>query len=1458
MFTAPDDLKNYLNGSSSIDSQSLITAEWNLNIPNNILMVGNYRYRPTDVGNSYSIIASAFNLVDAANEYTGATDSKIINNSGYTSDDSNNNPIPVIFQSLQQQRKLLFSLDDCLKRFRPRSGINKMMYISNKNYINFLKSDSDLTKRPRYYPGNKEDSFKYWNSFRIEDGIARGISVNKNTTSYDISDTAPFVVYNNPVPANRIIIKMQTNTGILAYDNLVIDGKTVSDPFYGNTNKTIPKVWKIQYLDASNNWQNAYQFSGDQSVAAIGSDGYLELQYGLSNIPSQFSNNFVYAKDYANTTALPQKSITGYAYLVGSSSTSAGTYYVWNGSSYTTFVPIYGWYINNESYGNVNGKTQFVNDLTSPSNYTNNGSTIYKELQYIKGLRLVIDSMNKPDCTFDLIEMSPRLNVNLTDKTVSVSANRSNATLGAAGLPVGELFASTGSLEIFDYDESFNSNNPNSILNIKDGSSIVSSFSAINLQVKLYETIFTETANYTVPIKTLYSDGFPQESFKDRKVSITLRDMFFYFENMVAPQLLIPDASLSFAISMLLDSIGFSNYVFKRIDGEKEFIIPYFIIDPNKTVAEILQTLAISSQSSMFFDEYNNFVVMSKDYLLPSVNERSATSDVDLVLYGSETNKKVDVTSNSNVTGNSLANIIEIASETEQIYNDGKINYNVMYIQKGLSSFAQQTQLDYNRNWVYAPVLLWEVTAPNNTKSTNEAPVSSQSAYQLSAIVLNNDIPIDPPYVGSDKKIYNNIIDIGMDAANGIYGVTRYNGYFYANGEILRYDAVEYTTGDNVPVWISSVSEYQNYFSKIKFNGKLYPTGKIRIFTEPFYNADGTFKPGAVSKHGRAQFGTTITSHTSKIDSSWTDKTKLNGCFMKSEYLFGNTTINTTQFTDGTSGKSFSIKGKSYSSDDLSKGTETTGTMRNAIVVNHNGEGEKPDNQFEFADSGSIKSSALVLDGPTFSSSINPQDFMSYVYKELNDDYRHIGTRMRIIGSNVSTSDVSQTPKGGSSYYTTADGKTIAGAGGGLGILINPKTNTGYYLEISALSDKGASGVNDIFFYKIQKDVSSNLAIPVPLWKDQIGINVDPGFIAGSDRTSSASQTTTYDIAIEYKAPTDAPKGTLEFRIYVNDRLISTVTDYQALTKKYYNFALFNRGSARVMFENAYAFSNNYSENTSLLSQFPSDSVFEYEDVPVSNALRKYSFSGLLRSSLTGIDTKKTNGFKLYFEEFGTILRECAYFDIKYDKAYPALSARIAPTFTDTKGYLVSGFTSTAYGAEFLVFNCKDQSLLLDGKDGNWLRILGISFTQQGNHTLTLDEYFSERSDFSNVDMQYNNPLVSNKNYLTIKNSRLTYGKKDFSLDASYIQSQDSANELMGWMANKIMKPRKSVGLKVMYNPLIQLGDIINIVYTNTENTNGTYNELVGNSDNRFVVYEIDYSNSGNGPQMDLYLSELV
>jgi hypothetical protein len=293
------------------------------------------------------------------------------------------------------------------------------------------------------------------------------------------------------------------------------------------------------------------------------------------------------------------------------------------------------------------------------------------------------------------------------------------------------------------------------------------------------------------------------------------------------------------------------------------------------------------------------------------------------------------------------------------------------------------------------------------------------------------------------------------------------------------------------------------------------------------------------------------------------------------------------------------------------------------------------------------------------------------------------------------------------------------------------------------------------------------------------------------------------------------------------------------------------------MFENIYAITNNYSQNAGFALNTPVSSIFNNSEINVNEAFRKYSMSGIVQGThLSGISPNDLPAYNIYFDEFGTIMREAALFNVKYDKAYPALFAKLTPTFNRIKGYTVSGFRAGSYGAEFIVFNATDTQIVLDQPSGNYLQIQGITFTQQSSNNLTVDNYFSKSSDFSDPkfvgDALVSSPLKAKRDYEDIKLSRMTYGKKDFSLDVEYIQTDDDANSLMKWIISKIMKPRKSVGLKIFSMPILQLGDIVNIDYKQ----NGV--DIVGTTGKRFVVYNIDYSKSKDGPEMTVHLSEVL
>jgi hypothetical protein len=418
-------------------------------------------------------------------------------------------------------------------------------------------------------------------------------------------------------------------------------------------------------------------------------------------------------------------------------------------------------------------------------------------------------------------------------------------------------------------------------------------------------------------------------------------------------------------------------------------------------------------------------------------------------------------------------------------------------------------------------------------------------------------------------------------------------------------------------------------------------------------------------------------------------------------------------------------------------------TTRNSIIRNFmsvSGKTETEVNSFTQTRAGTIQSSALVMAGPSFTTTEKSLDFISYVKKPLDNAYRHFGTRMRIIGKIENNETRIQTPTGGTSYYQVTGALTdqtvsLGGGSGGLGIMLNPETNNGYYFEIVALTEGNVESylktnpdgsenvvIHNVLFYKIKKDSSNTDAIPIKLYGGLANIIVDDGSFVGQYRMTTEESPTVYDLSVEY---VDIGK-TRRFYLYINNNLITIVDDVDPLPI-YSSMALFVRGSSRVMFENIYALSENYSQNTVAIAADRVAQAFGDNDIDINESFRKYAMSGMVQSTyLSGISAQQHPKYNMYFDEFGTIMRECAYFNIKYDRAYPALYAQLSPTFNRIKGYTSSGFYADSYGAEFMIFNATDKALVLDDTSGNYLRIQGITFTQDTTHELTVDEYFNK------------------------------------------------------------------------------------------------------------------------------------
>ena len=626
----------------------------------------------------------------------------------------------------------------------------------------------------------------------------------------------------------------------------------------------------------------------------------------------------------------------------------------------------------------------------------------------------------------------------------------------------------------------------------------------------------------------------------------------------------------------------------------------------------------------------------------------------------------------------------------------------------------------------------------------------------------------------------------------------------------------------------------------------MYPTGKLRIYAEPKYKADGTYVENTILKHGRGQFGTTITNHTAtdkELDKAW--KTIQEPLVTDAQYIFKNTESGTI---------TASIKNNKTNLQGAKMNPVTT------VIKNFLGMPTYDVNTRKYVYRESVQASALFLSGPKFKVDGSNGPSMNYVKKELDNkvSYDTFGTRIRLLGTPQPKKEENiQILSGSYPLYTLKDKKksSVNGESGGIGILTNAN-GEGYYYEIVALNyldtdnflEQNSIDAKTIIFYRL--NLVDGILKPTVLFSTFENILVDSGkFAAKVKRLRDSVEDSIYDLGIKVNKINNKD---WRISLYFNGTIVGVVQDTSPVTSKIsQNISLFTRGSSQVMFNDVYAIKT-LKKNPAAVEVKASSEIFNGNKT-TNLSYSKYSLNTLVATGfMSSLSPSQISENSIYYEEFGTIMRECGYFDVKFDKVYPALRSKIPPQVSSIAQYMVTGYSSTPYRAEFLVFNMSDFALGLgDGQDYTTiLNIVGVGYTEEVARELTVDGFYNKKSDFS-TNSDYSSQVYKSK-YTDIKNSRISYGNKAFTIDSPYIQSEDTATELMEYIITRVSKPRKAVAVQVFGMPIIQLGDLVKFSYD--------VNEILPNAvtGSNFVVYAIEQDIAESGPSTVLYLSEVV
>lgn len=223
----------------------------------------------------------------------------------------------------------------------------------------------------------------------------------------------------------------------------------------------------------------------------------------------------------------------------------------------------------------------------------------------IRGVKLVVTQMNKSKVFFNLIELSARLESDLSSRTIEYNVENT-MTEDSFITPLGTSSANTGSVTLSNFDGLFTNDNTSSIykglidknveLRLAEGTNI-GTFAAPNFEWTRLATMKSGAwagQKFDIVTVPLYDDAVRLQEIKPNPV---------FYQSMTVGEI----------IWRLLDSVGFSNYKYESRDDDPSTLVPFFWTDGDKTIWEIINELSQATQTAVFFDERNVLQIQTRN-----------------------------------------------------------------------------------------------------------------------------------------------------------------------------------------------------------------------------------------------------------------------------------------------------------------------------------------------------------------------------------------------------------------------------------------------------------------------------------------------------------------------------------------------------------------------------------------------------------------------------------------------------------------------------------------------------------------------------------------------------------------------------------------------------------------------------------------------------------------------------
>jgi hypothetical protein len=268
---------------------------------------------------------------------------------------------------------------------------------------------------------------------------------------------------------------------------------------------------------------------------------------------------------------------------------------------------------------------------------------VYDQPSVIRGVKVIVHSMNKPSAHVDVLQAGARLENDLTDFLVSYddSYEVSDRTFIA---PMGKASANTATITLSNIDGRFNNHNLNSLY-----------YGMIDKKIKFTMDIGIDATPHGgqkyeyIREFTMWADVWGGEG--TTTVTVDCKDSSVFLQEDKMPVVFYENTSAGAIIWQVMDLLGYTNYTYTRNAADTGIVIPFYWPDADQTVWDAFSAIAEGTQTAVYFDENDVLQVRPRAAMYA---DKAVDWNFDAVPNGTKLPDVVDLSVNYDLEVNSV------------------------------------------------------------------------------------------------------------------------------------------------------------------------------------------------------------------------------------------------------------------------------------------------------------------------------------------------------------------------------------------------------------------------------------------------------------------------------------------------------------------------------------------------------------------------------------------------------------------------------------------------------------------------------------------------------------------------------------------------------------------------------------------------------------------------------------